>query len=776
MRVSKKRPLLLAVFFLSGTSSLVYEVVWERQLSLAFGVSVYATSAVLTAFMGGLALGSWLSGRLVSRYATAGKLSPAAGLRLYAAVVAATAGCALLTILLFPRLPALYTWIYRVAQPGFFTLNVIRFGLSVLLLLIPTILMGATLPALSHVLAQRETSRGRDVGALYAVNTFGGVLGAALAGLALIRLVGARGTLFVAVVLDIAAAGAALALSRHTGPLVASPALSRKSPPSRSSAKVRPATSAVPELSRGQRRLILWGVLVSGFAALSYEVVWTRILAISSVSAVFSFTVMLATFLAGLAVGSSLSARWADRWQQPVKVFGFLQLGIGLSAILVLFVFAKLPSFLEGFIIADTFGKLVIVELTTAFITMFVPTVLMGAVFPLAVRLLADQPDGVGREVGRLYAMNSLGSTLGPWVAGFALIPLLGLQRTSLAAAALNIGLGVAAGLMLERQPRLVMVGALAGAIGLVVLLPPGVYLGFREGTSPYLVYYREGIDATVAVFEVPNPPLKISFVNGRNEVPTDSHSMRAFHLLGHLPSLLNPEADSALVVSFGNGITAGALASHNIARIQAVELVAEQIEAARLYEAENRGVLGYTGLEISIEDGRNYLLRTDETFDIITADATHPINTSSWALFSQEFYMLARAHLAEDGVMIQWLPFHDLAERDYRAIIRTFQSVFPHTTLWYTGGTHSFLVSTAWPITAAEMSALAAQVEAQGLTSDLGSPVDFTGYLLMDEMAVATYADGARLITDDTAFFTPARDVEAILESYTRYASPALP
>jgi spermidine synthase len=321
--------------------------------------------------------------------------------------------------------------------------------------------------------------------------------------------------------------------------------------------------------------------------------------------------------------------------------------------------------------------------------------------------------------------------------------------------------------------PKLRLGGALAVALVAALLLPPGVYLGFRDGVpeNDTLVYYREGADATVSVFEVTQPsPLKISFVNGRSEVPTDRDSMRAFYLLGHLPPLLRPEARSALMISFGNGIASGAMSRHGVSRIHAVELVAEQVEAARLYSQENRGVLDYPGLEITIEDGRNYLLRTNERFDIITADATHPVNTSSWALFTHEFYTLVQQRLAPEGVFVQWLPFHDLSQSDYRAIIRTFQEVFPHTSLWYTGGTHTFLVGTPQPLTRAQAQALGERIQAAGVDDDLGDGARLAADFLMDEAALADYTRGARVVTDDGAFFTPARDMQAILESFAPY------
>jgi spermidine synthase len=380
----------------------------------------------------------------------------------------------------------------------------------------------------------------------------------------------------------------------------------------------------------------------------------------------------------------------------------------------------------------------------------------------------------VGARVGRLYAANTLGAMFGSCVAGFVLIPLIGLQWSALALALVNIGVGTAALLSSPPVPVLPLGGAWAVAVIAALLLPPGVYLGFREGGIPQLKFYREGVDATVAVFQVDSPPLKISFVNGRNEVPTDEDSMRAFYMLGHLPPLLRPEARSALMVSFGNGIATGTMSRHGVSRIHAVELVAEQVEAAKLYTEENRNVLAYPGLSITIEDGRNYMLRSREQFDIITADATHPVNSSSWALFTREFYTLTQQRLAPGGVFVQWLPFHDLSQRDYRDIVRTFQSVFPHTTLWYTGGTHTFLVGTPEPLTRTQVEAMAQRLKEQGFAGDFGDEQQFVGDFLMDEATVARYAAEGRVVSDDTAFFIPSMDRDAILASFEEYREAA--
>jgi spermidine synthase len=789
MRSSRLRTIALTLFFFSGISALLYEVTWVRLLSLGFGVSVYAVSAVLTAFMGGLALGSWLFGRVAAR---AADTRPGALLRLYALLQLGAGLCALLAPAAFGWLTALYVYIAREFAPGFYVFNLLRFGMAALVLLLPTTLMGGTLPVMSQLLARQEQRRGADLGMLYAANTFGGVIGACATGLLLIRWLGVQQTIYLATAIDWICAAVAFALAAERRPTAVKnrePRIESQGRRTRNKAqrtKNRPeavantqssvATDNGQPATDGGKRLVLWSFALSGFAALGYEVIWTRLLSIFSLNAVFSFTIMLTTFLVGLALGGALAARRVDRTDDPLRLFGYLELAIGVCAILVLYVFAKLPTLLENLAATDTFGRLVFAEFFAAAVTMLVPTLLMGATFPAAARIYGAGTEAVGRRVGRLYALNTVGAALGAFVAGFGLIPLLGLQRAALALALLNLAVGAAALLSAVQTPRLQLGGALVAAIVGAALLPDGVYLGFREGVAPSLVFYREGADATVAVFHVQQPELKISFVNGRSEVPTDPQSMRAFYMLGHLPALLRPQAQSALMVSFGNGIATGAMSTHKIPRIQAVELVAEQVEAARIYAQENRGVLDYPGLKIAIEDGRNYLLRSDERFDIITADATHPVNTSSWALFTSEYYALVRQRLADDGVFIQWLPFHDLSSQDYRDIVKTFQIAFPHTTLWYTGGPHTFLVATPQPLTRAEVLALDEQLAASDAGVDLGDSRKLAGDLLMEEAAVTKYVAGAREVTDDSAFFIPAKDDEAILRSFAPYAQVGQP
>jgi len=330
------------------------------------------------------------------------------------------------------------------------------------------------------------------------------------------------------------------------------------------------------------------------------------------------------------------------------------------------------------------------------------------------------------------------------------------------ALALLNLALGAAA-LRFDRGGRRALrfapAGAVVATIVAVAVLPTGFYLGSYYTEVDRLIFYKEGVETTVAVLEVPEDNYKISFVNGRDEVPTDRASMSAFRLLGHLPPLLRPGARNALVLSFGNGIATGTMNTHDIPVIDAVDLSPEMLEAAAVYSEENYDVLDSDRLRLHVEDGRNFLLRTEESYDIISVDATHPANASSWALFTSEFYRLIESRLAEDGVFMQWIPIHGVREDDYRDILRTVWDIFPNMVLWSTGSTHSYVVATREPMSSVVMQSVLARAAANPIVvRDLGPPETIAGYVAMAEGDLTRYIGRGPVITDNDAFFMPAR------------------
>lgn len=761
-----QRTLLLVLFFLSGLAALIYQVVWVRQATLVFGVSVYAYGVVLAAFMGGAALGSYLLGKQADRVT-----SP---LRIFALLQICVAMLGVLAPLALTALMPFYASLARANPLSPFVITGVRALFSILILTPPAFFSGAALPFMARAFTRQPGQVGSDIGRLYAADTLGAALGCGLAGLVLLPTLGANGTILVAVWINGLTAAAAWMVARR-------PSAVTKTSKAKTATKTEPPTKNQAVTATRFERLIPGFVLIaytlSGFIALGYEVVWARILSIFTLNAVFSFSIMLTTFLTGLTVGGWLGAAWIRKRQVTLMHFANGQLAIGLTALLTLYVFAWLP---DRVTIETVFGAYsvtngIFFEFLLGFLTLFIPTTLLGFLFPVVVSLYTQESAAnVGANVGRIYAWNTAGAVVGSLTVGFVLVPRLGLQATAATLSVLNLIIGVMASWLPSAgaiHSRLIPQAGMGLGIALILLLPEHYYLGFRQGATEQMVYYGEGAETTVAVFDIPEEDFKVSFVNGRIEVPTDPISMRAFRLLGHLPPLLQPDAERALMLSFGNGIATGSLDTHTIAQIDAVDLSAEQFAAAEFYWAENYNVLKSPRLHTFVEDGRNFLLQTPFQYEIITTDATHPVNASSWALFTQEFYMLVAARLTADGVFMQWLPFHNLREDDYKTILRTFQLVFPHATLWYTGGSHTLLLATPAPLTAADLAAkLAAAANNQIVLDDLGSAARITEDWVLDAEQLRTYAGQGRLVTDNNAFFLPhTEDTDQILQMFEK-------
>ena len=758
-----RRSGLLLLFFLSGVSGLIYQIAWVRQSVFTFGVSIYAYSTVIGAYMIGLALGSYLMGRRIDAHAHP--------LRTYAALEVGIAALAALSPFLLGALHTIYPGLSNALPAGGFWLTLGRLVFSLAVLTPTTFLIGATLPVMSRIYATHGGRVGSDVGRLYLVNTAGAALGCVLTGLVFLRYLGARETIFLGAAINLFVAGGALALIRLAPARLAGGAASEASDGASeagdaaadSAVAARPATGpaegALP-ISAGALRYVAVAYGISGFIALGYEVVWARILYIHSSHASYSFSLMLTVFLAGLALGSAGASWVLRRKRATLRHFGAIQLALGLLAVLILHAFAQLPALhLE-----DWFGGYTVAyEFLIAFVTLFPPTLLLGALFPVVGSLYTrERTRVVGLRIGRVNAFNTVGAIAGSLGAGFVLVPLLGLRNTTVALAVLNLALGAVA-LRFDRGGRRTLrfapAGAMVATLLAVAILPTGFYLGSYYTETDRLIFYKEGVETTVAVLEVPEDNFKISFVNGRDEVPTDRASMSAFRLLGHLPPLLRPGARNALVLSFGNGIATGTMNTHDIPVIDAVDLSPEMMEAAAVYSEENYDVLDSDRLRLHVEDGRNFLLRTEESYDIISVDATHPANASSWALFTSEFYQLIESRLAADGVFMQWIPIHGVREDDYRDILRTVWDIFPNMVLWSTGSTHSYVVATREPMSSVVMQSVLTRAAANPIVvRDLGPPETIAGYVAMAEADLTGYIGRGPVITDNDAFFMPSR------------------
>ena len=683
------KPIVWLIFIFSGASSLIYEVIWMRQLTLIFGSTIFATSTVLTAFMAGLALGSFYFGRKIDE-------STQSPLRIYALLEAGIGAFCLVWPLILGVLSAIYILIHRNVTSEFYTLSLIRFVLTFGVLLIPSTLMGGTLPVLTRFFVKRLEQLGTNIGILYALNTFGAVIGTVAAGFFLIEALGIRWTLGVGIAINFAVAAIALVLARKA---LATEDVSSSQPEIVVADKTfSPAIQSTESRKpKAESHLVLWAIGVSGFCALAYEVLWTRIMVFFLGSTTYAFATMLAAFLFGIALGSIILARWVDRIKQPIAIFGIIQLGIGLFALILIPAFEELYGMSSA--LQSTFGASRFWTFFSCFLVMCLPTLLMGASFPLVTKIYTGSARQLGKSIGNVYAVNTVGSILGSFCAGFILIPLLGIRPSIVLTVALNSGIGCL--LILRSRWQTETGKSLLQGIGIgmpllnaglaVILLltvnqslflKSAIFKTQRPGDT--LVDYNEEVDATVTTLKDDEGVYRL-YVDTNQAADASRWDSPSHRVIAHLPLLLHPRPKRALVVGFGMGLTSHSITQHGV-KVDAIELSNGVLSAARKYFTHvNENVFENPLFNYKLNDGRNHILMTKTKYDMISTGIIHPlVSAGSSNIYTADFYRLCRRILTEDGIMCQWVPLHRLPEEHYKMIVRTFIEVFPETTLWY--------------------------------------------------------------------------------------------
>jgi len=673
-------------FVVSGASGLVLELVWSRQLGGVFGCSATAITAVLTAFMAGLALGAALGGRIAARLR-----SPLAAYGLLELGIAATS----LAVAPGLRLLApLRTWLWQTAQ-GTPWLLVGDVALAWLLLLVPTTLMGATLPVLGEAARGTGRQRERRAGLLYALNTVGAVLGTTAAGLALLPRLGLRATTWVAVGASLAVGVSMVLLSR----------LARSSRPRRRELAQAQPTPPVGLVAGEGRPAPSWGPRVALLAAgmgsaagMAYQVLWSRGLAVVLGSSTYSFTSVLVAYLIGLAGGVALAAALSPRIRRPLRALGLARWLVALGAAPCLFFLDRLPEIVLGFLRAHQARPGVVIPFTFAVsvAVVLVPTLAMGAAFPLA--LAATRGDGsLGARLGRVQAAATVGSILGAGIAGFVLLPRLGLRVavTVVVACDLLLACGLALASLARRPRRGGWTLAVAAGLALVlvpVAVPRWNRARFTSGlyrvslvkevyqdadyTEPEQLLYRDGVSATVTVER--RGDVRILKSNGKVEASSRA-DMPTQILVAQLPILLHPAPRDALLVGLASGITAGAALQSDIEALTVVELEPAMVEASRFFDEVNHRPLDDPRTRLVLGDGRNVLVHTERSFDVIISEPSNPWIAGVSTLFTREAFAAARRRLRPGGVFCQWLQLYEISAANVQTVLRTFAAEFPH-------------------------------------------------------------------------------------------------
>lgn len=750
---------ILFLFFLSGACGLIYEVVWMRMLTLVFGATAFATSTILASFFTGLALGGWFFGRLIDR----GR-SP---LFVYALLEGGISAFAFL----MPLLLSLVTWSYvglaRQFDIGYYGINAVRFALAFLVLVLPAILMGGTLPVIVKFFASRPEKLGWHVGQLYSLNTLGAVVGTLSAGFFLILLLGVRESAYLAGAANLLIAVVVFMLDRRTGE---HPAVERAPVVTRAEA------GDAPAFSRRTVRLALWAIGLSGFCALALEVFWTRALVYFLDNSTHAFTTILTAFLLGIGAGSFIVATFIDRRKMLLGWLGLIQMLIAVSAILAIPIINNTtPVFqrMAGVTVDSALPwKWMGVRFVNSLSVMLVPTMLMGMSFPLATKIYTRELSRVGTALGNVYAINTLGGVLGSVIAGFLLIPLIGVQKGIIVIAAINMATGVA---LLMAEPALGLRERIAGAVagGLVFVLGGAACLtgqgmvlsSYYEGLeTDEILAYEEGVGATVKVYRDIYGDRLLS-INGFPVAGAPLEYQDAQKALAHFPLLLiDAPSPKAAIIGFGAGGTSWSMLQHDVSRVDCIELVPAVPRAAHWFPEVNHGVLDEPRYNLILNDGRNYALVTDEVYDVISIDATSPKMAGNGSLYTLDFYELLVERLSDDGVVVQWIPHHLLSEGEVRMTAKSFLAAFPHATLWFSPlRQNAVLVGTRNELEI-DFTALQRKFENEAVRQDLefvniSNAIDFLSGFLFGEDALVEYVGNVRNNTDNHPYleFTPA-------------------
>lgn len=668
---------LALLFFVSGASALVYQVLWLRLLGLVFGVTIHAATTVLASFMAGLAIGSLAAGRLAPGVAHPLRWFGAAELLIGLAALATQPALRGLTDLYVSLYPTFYEWPVAITA--------LRFAGASLVLLVPTALMGASLPLVLQSTLARDPRIGSRFAVLYASNTAGAIVGTLLVGFVLIERFGISTSFQIAAAGNMVVGVTALALSRFARTEV-------RAYETQSSYKTQPSwgpASAGPSLTRDDKRLLVV-FAISGFAALAFEIVWFRVLVLFVPATTYAFSTMLAAVLFGIAAGSALVAPLMRRLHDARRVLAYVELSIGIVAMLSLLALAL--TYRAGWRTSGT--------IQASLLTIAPATILMGLAFPVGVRLLTRNGEaGAGHASARvalLYAVNVGAAIVGAIVSGFLLIPRAGTVPTLIVVAALHAFAGF---LLLDLRTRngLMTAGFVALAFAVVASqLPDPVttVIGRRYPAGERVWWREDGAQSTVSVHVRPASARMVLYLDGLHQANDSNDMVRVHREIGLLPMALHPNPRRALVIGLGAGATAGAVSRHEGSDITVVELSPSVVRAAEHFAHINNHVTRQPAVRMLVNDARNHLLVTSERYDVITADIIQPVHAGAGNLYSREYFTLVRDALNDAGLALQWVGHREATQ--YKLIVRTFLDVFPHATAWLNG---SLLVGSPQPL-----------------------------------------------------------------------------
>ncbi|HYQ42845.1 MAG TPA: fused MFS/spermidine synthase, partial [Polyangiaceae bacterium] len=711
-------------------------------LGLVVGVEVQATSLVVCSFFAGLALGGrWLGARI--------DRSPRP-LRVYAALELASGVLGVATTLALSASAPTFVALRAVAGPFAWLPWLIG-------MMVPATLIGGTLPALLKAVCPSQTQIGSDAGLLYAANTAGAIAGVLATPFLLLPCFGVRGSALAAGFANFTVATIAWWLDVRTKPAKGTIGELRNEPP-------RVDEHSQIAVAGARRVLVLYAV--SGGVALGLEVLWTQAIVQFLSTRAYAFAVVLSTYLSGLALGSFAYGRTVDRPNRRWGDFGLLVAGAGVTSVLALALvgpwLSTAQTALGKAVLSATDSRMSMMCARFALasgVLLLLPTFFLGAAYPAAMRLVA-RASTVARDSGRVAALNTAGGIVGSLVAGFVLLPVLGILRSVCLLGSLLAVVGLIAVLAGEasRRARALAIGFVAASVVGFLLVPRDKLARLlREERGGDLIFYEEATSGSVAVMEqhAPRGAFRRLYIQGVSNTGDAMASLRYMRLQALLPLFAVPVAPkSALVIGLGTGITCGALSTWDtLERRVCVELSPAVVRAAASFQG-NFGVTRDPRFELRVADGRHALLASSERYDVITLEPPPPAAAGVVNLYAREFYQLSRTRLSEAGVLAQWWPLATQNDEDSRSLVQSMLEVFPHVSLFTTELHEMLLLGSLHPLSF-DLGQLSARFDSpsvrQALTEvGVGSAEDLLATYVTDRHGLEAYVDGAPPVTDD--------------------------
>jgi len=760
------------LFFLSGLTALVYQIIWMRQLSLFFGSDIYAATITLGTFMAGLSLGSYISGSLGDNFKKP--------ILIYGILEIFIALCALLFPLIIFGMDETFRFIY---QNYFFDqplkYHLFRLLISIFTILIPSIFMGATLPLLIRQFAKKKIELGERVGFFYSINTFGALTGTILAGFILIQIAGISYSNIIMVLINITIGIIAIIFSFN---------IFDKNENFSAKQYEKEDVSNVDKIHKFDSKYILFSTFFTGMAALALEVVWIRVLVKSFSGTTHSFSIMLTCFLFGIFFGSKKISKKLSNNYYPILILFKLQLWLAATVALLApltYIAPNIFGNLTWTLISLTDGNFAISSILAQFfvasLLILVPTTLLGASFPAAVQSYVNNFDFRARGTGYIYAFNTFGAVVGSLIGGFILLPIFGTRISLIIIAALFFFSALFLIKLIKRIENynnfinfhkfLPIAIFIASSIA-ISIMPSKTILNYnmQKNTKPNIIYHNDGVSHTIDIVKSDEGHI-IMMVNGNIEADTTYLQKRHFILKAHLPLLLHGEANEVAVVGLGLGITLKSLLNNPLVKnLKLIELSPEMIKAHQLNPEISGHALKNSKLKIIVDDARNYMNMSSRKFDIITADPIHPRITGVGYLYTKEYYEILKKRLTTNGIVLQWMPMYRISKKSFDVALKTFVEVYPYYSFWYVRG-HGLLVGSLKPINldfkdfAERYNQIPIQKDLRSI--DIKTPEELLGHMLMDKDNILSYLNsGGKILinTDDNAyleFHTPFEFLE---------------